>query len=306
MYRKLIKILSNYIKVTLSDNTITSLQRKLIDVNIFIKIEDLIAIISLTTIFIFIVTTVICILFNVNMLYSMLSFTIPVLVAFYLYYKNERRLESIEVDLPDYLRQLSALIKVGFGLESAFNELSTTINNSLNDEIKRALLETSFGRPFDEAFMDIAYKNNSDNLKHTFQIIVHNRESGGDLSEVLDAMADDLTDTLMLKKERKAGVMMSVMFLLISSIIATPFALGMIRLYSEFIGQIGRENPLATAIPTASMGYVVIQAILVCILLGIVMYSDGKKGIKYIIMVLPLSLLVYYCSQILFKGILGV
>jgi len=100
--------------------------------------------------------------------------------------------------------------------------------------------------------------------------------------------------------------MISVMFLLIASTIATPFALGMIRLYSEFIGEIGRTNPLENVIPTASIGYVIIQSILVSILMGIVMYSDSKKGMKFIIIIVPLALAVYYCSQLLFKGILGV
>ena len=258
-------------------------------------------------ILVLIILGIISFIFNISpTIVVILTISIPMIMITYVYYKNEKRLDKIELELPDYLRQLSALIKVGYGIESAFNELSKTINNALNDEIKRALLETSFGRPFDESLMDIAKRNNSENLKHTFQIIIHSRESGGNLSDVLESISNDLTDSIMLKKERKAGVMMSVMFLLISSTIATPFALGMIRLYSEFIGQIGRTNPLENVIPTASIGYVIIQSILVSILMGIVMYSDGKKGMKFIIIIVPLALVVYYCSQLLFKGILGV
>ena len=197
------------------------------------------------------------------------------------------------------------IIKEGLGLESAFKELSQTINNALNDEIKRALLETSFGRPFDESLMEIANKNNSDNLKHTFQLIIHSWNSGGNLSEILEAIADDLSDTIMLKKQRKAGVMMSVMFLIISSVIATPFAFGMIQLYTQFISISGRTNPLSEVIPISSTGYIIIQAILVSILLGIVMYSDAKKGIKYMIIIVPASLAVYYFSQQILTGIMG-
>ena len=154
--------------------------------------------------------------------------------------------------------------------------------------------------------MDIAYRNNSENLKHTFQIIIYSKESGGNISDILDSISNDLNDIIMLRKERKASVMMSVMFLLISSIIATPFALGMIRLYSEYIGLMGRMNPLEAVIPVASMGYVLIQSVLVSLLIGIVLYSNSKKGIKYILVIVPFSLIVYYCSQFLFTGILGV
>jgi flagellar protein FlaJ len=235
-----------------------------------------------------------------------ITLSVPLTFGGYVYYKNQKRIDNMYLDLPDYLRQLSALIKVGYGLESALNELSKTMNNSLNDEIKRALLETSFGRPFDEALMDIAEKNDSESMKHTFQIMIYSKESGGNLVDVLEDIADDLDDSIILKKERKANVMMSVMFLLISSTIATPFALGMIGLYSDFIGQLGRSNPLESVIPVASMGYVLIQSILVSLLIGIVLYSNAKKGIKYVVLLVPTSLFVYYVSQLLFKEILGV
>ncbi len=307
MFNKLLKIMGNYIKIVLSDKTITKIQQKVIGADLYIKTEDLISVTLIVTLIFFLIMTIISTILNLSFFVVLMStLSIPVIVSAYIYYKNQKRLDNIELDLPDYLRQLSALIKVGYGLESAFNELSTTINNSLNDEIKRALLETSFGRPFEESLMDIAQRNNSNNLKHTFQIIIYSKESGGNLSDVLESIANDLTDSIMLKRERKAGVMMSVMFLIISSTIATPFALGMIRLYSEFIAQIGKTNPLENVIPTASMGYVIIQSVLVAILIGIVMYSDSKKGIKYVIILVPLSILVYYCSQIIFKGILGV
>ncbi|WP_323736744.1 type II secretion system F family protein [Methanosphaera sp. ISO3-F5] len=306
MYNKIIKKINNHIKNRLSEETIYKIQRKLIDSGIFIKTEELITITILTMLITLIITTIICIIFTIHIITSIIiTLTIPLSLTFYIYYKNEKRLEEIEQELPDYLRQISSLIKVGLGLESAFKELSQTINNSLNDEIKRALLETSFGRPFDESLMEIANKNNSDNLKHTFQLIIHSWNSGGNLSEILEAIADDLSDTIMLKKQRKAGVMMSVMFLVISSVIATPFALGMIQLYTQFISISGRTNPLSEVIPISSTGYIIIQAILVSILLGIVMYSDAKKGIKYMIIIVPASLAVYYFSQQILTGIMG-
>ena len=80
----------------------------------------------------------------------------------------------------------------------------------------------------------------------------------------------------------------------------------MIKSCSEFLEQIGRNNPLTTVIPTASIGYMLIHSILVSILLGIIMYSDMKKGVKYLLLIIPSSLAVYYISQLIFKNILGI
>ena len=99
--------------------------------------------------------------------------------------------------------------------------------------------------------------------------------------------------------------MMSVMLIIISSTIATPFALGMIGLYSEFIEKIGKNNPLINTIPLASFGYITIQSILVSFLLGVVLYSNYKKGVKYLIILLPSSLIVYFVSRMIFTTIIG-
>ena len=49
-----------------------------------------------------------------------------------------------------------------------------------------------------------------------------------------------------------------------------------------------------------------IHSILVSILLGLIMYSDMKKGVKYLLLIIPSSLAVYYISQLIFKNILGI
>ncbi len=307
MFNKILNIIKTHIINILGSQTLSEIQLQLINAGILLKAEDFLSIISFVIIIIFLFSLVISLFLSINLLFSIVFvLVIPVVIFIYIYYKNEKRLEKIELDLPDYIRQISALIKVGYGIESAFNELSKTVHNSLNDEIKRALLETSFGKPFSESLMDMAKRNNSENLKHTFQIIIHSNETGGNVSDILDVISNDLNDTLMLKKERKASVMMSVMFLLISSCIATPFALGMIRLYSEYLGQIGRSNPLEYVIPLASMGYVLIQSVLVSLLIGIVLHSNIKKGFKFIVIIVPFSIIVYYLSQYIFKGVLGV
>lgn len=307
MYKLLLNKMNNYISDNLSDESLDKLQKYLVDANIYIKIENFLSLIIVTIIITLLIATIITLILNLPIILPFfITLSIPLLIILYIQYNKEKRLEKIEQELPDYLKQVSSLLKVGLGLESAFDEISKTTDNDLNKEIKRALIETSFGKSFDEALLDTAKRNNSENLENTFRIMIHSKESGGDLADILDSMAKDLSETISLKKERKTNVMMSVMFLLISSIIATPFSLGMIGLYSDFIGSVGRTNPLAEVIPTASIGYISIQAILVSILIGIVLYSNAKKGIKYMLIILPASLAVYVLSQIIFRGVLGV
>ena len=306
MFRKIIYLLSDFIKNNLDDNLLNQLQEKLIQIDFYVKIEDLLSFLILLTLSVFIISFLITKIFNLNVIIVMMSFIPSILFVNYIIYKTEQRKDKLEEDLPDYLRQISSLLKVGLGIETAFNELSQTTEGVLNNEIKRVLIEIRLGKPFNQALVDLTKRNESENLRYVVQIIIHSRESGGNLAEILELISDDLNDMITLKKNRKTNVMMSVMFLLISSIVATPFALSMIRLYSNFIELMGRTNSLIDVIPISSLGYIIIHSILVSILLGIVLYSNYKKGIKYIFIITPTALFVYYASQLVFIGILGV
>jgi flagellar protein FlaJ len=71
-------------------------------------------------------------------------------------------------------------------------------------------------------------------------MILEGKRVGGSLSDVIETVAEDLRAVLALKRERKANVMMSVMFLITAALIAAPFALGMIMIYSNFIESLGK------------------------------------------------------------------
>lgn len=307
MYKKIISIVSKFVKIIIPIEKLNYMQNILLQIDVYIKVEELISFLIIITSFLFIIFLFLSYVFDFSIYITIFVSVIPIILLVNLVlYKYEHKQDIIEEDLPDFLRQVASLLRVGLGLESALTELSKSSDRPLNNEIKRALLEIRFGKSFNDSLWDITSRNDSDNLKHIFQIIIYSKEAGGNLANILDTIAVDLSDIILLRKERKASVMMSVMFLLVSSIIATPFALGMIRLYSEFIEQMGKYNPLITVIPLVSVGYMVIHSILVSILLGIVLYSNIKKGIKYILIIMPVSLLIYYISQLIFKGILGI
>ena len=99
--------------------------------------------------------------------------------------------------------------------------------------------------------------------------------------------------------------MMSVMFLLISAIVAAPFALGMIISYSSFIASVGKPNPLFGASVTAASGYIIIHSIIAGILMGIILYGSAKKGVKYAILLAPGAFAIFYVIQTLGPKLLG-
>lgn len=84
--------------------------------------------------------------------------------------------------------------------------------------------------------------------------------------------------------------MMAVMFLVISAVIAAPFALGMIGIYSSFMESLGKSSELIETSKVAAGSYIIIHSALAGLIIGLIMYGNFKKGIKFSI---PLTIVSY-------------
>lgn len=207
-------------------------------------------------------------------------FVIPGLFT-YVVVVQERRAQEIEKAAPDFLRQLASMLQVGLSFENAMEDMAQYGDGPLYDEVRRTIIEIRMGRNFDEAWVAMSKRLKSDELERIFGIILDGRKSGSSISNVLSDLSDDLRDLLALKRERKSSVMMSVMFLLISAVIATPFAIGMVGVYSQFMQSYGMESEIILTAPVAGEIYLIIHSVLVAFIISIIMDGDLKKGIKY-------------------------
>ena len=107
-------------------------------------------------------------------------------------------------------------------------------------------------------------------------------------------VSNDLRDLLAIKRERKSSVMMAVMFLIISAVIATPFALGMVSVYGGFMESFGQVTDIVAIAPIAGQMYLVIHSFLIGFIISIIMYGEVKKGIKFSIPLVVASVVIFY------------
>ena len=196
-------------------------------------------------------------------------FVIPGLFT-YVVVQQERRAQEIEKTAPDFLRQLSSMLQVGLSFENAMEDMSQYSEGPLYDEMRRTIIEIRMGRNFDDAWRAMSKRLKSKELERVFGIILDGRKSGSSISKVLSDVSDDLRDLMALKRERKSAVMMSVMFLLISAVIATPFAIGMVSVYSSFMQGYGMESEIILAAPIAGELYLIIHSVLVAFIISII------------------------------------
>ncbi len=220
-------------------------------------------------------------------------FTIPCLFT-YVIVQQERRAQEIEKTAPDFLRQLSSMLQVGLSFENAMEDMSQYGEGPLYDEMRRTIIEIRMGRNFDDAWRAMSKRLKSKELERVFGIILDGRKSGSSISKVLNDVSDDLRDLMALKRERKSAVMMSVMFLLISAVVATPFSIGMVSVYSGFMQSNGMESEIILTAPIAGELYLIIHSVLVAFIISIIMYGDVKKGIKFSLPLLAASFVIFY------------
>lgn len=299
--------LSRTVDNVIPDRYLVTLQENLVRAGMYVKASELLSLVLLAGVILCLVVFMLFTLVGINpIIGGLLGLILPGAAIFiWIFFMMERRVDSIEQGTPDFLRQISSLLRSGVGIETALEDISKHGKGPLIDELKRAVIEIKIGSTFEDALLSMGERLKSKNLDRTFRMILEGRRVGGSLSDVIETVAEDLRAVLALKRERKANVMMSVMFLLIAAVIAAPFALGMIMSYSSFIGSLGKPNPLAEASLIASSGYIIIHSVIAGMLMGIVLYGSARKGVKYALLLAPAAFGLFYVIQTLGPKLLG-
>ncbi|HEX7468271.1 MAG TPA: type II secretion system F family protein [Methanobacterium sp.] len=280
----------------LPDRYLVIIQENLIRSGMYVKASDLMTLILLGGLLFGFLGLISFTIIGINPIIGLVvGLVTPVAIVFgWLFFLMERRVDAIEQTTPDFLRQIASLLRAGIGIETALEDISKQGGGPLNDELKRAVIEIKIGSTFDDALLSMGERLKSKTLDRTFRMILEGKRVGGSLSDVIETVAEDLRAVLALKRERKANVMMSVMFLIIAAVIAAPFALGMIMIYSGFIESLGKVNPLLGAATISASGYIIIHSIIAGLLIGIVLYGSARKGVKFSLILAPVAFGIFY------------
>jgi tight adherence protein B len=121
-----------------------------------------------------------------------------------LHRRRGKRLREFQMQLPGTLNLLSGSMRAGFsfaqGLESVANEATQPTRR----ELQRVFTESRLGRPIEDALEDSAQRMTSVDLMWAVMAIRIQREVGGNLAELLDTVADTMTQRERLRLEIKA------------------------------------------------------------------------------------------------------
>jgi tight adherence protein B len=121
-----------------------------------------------------------------------------------LHRRRKARLSHFQEQLPGTLSLLSGSMRAGFsfaqGLESVANEATQPTRR----ELQRVFTESRLGRPVEDALEESANRMTSVDLMWAVMAIRIQREVGGNLAELLDTVADTMTQRERLRLEIKS------------------------------------------------------------------------------------------------------
>jgi flagellar protein FlaJ len=128
-------------------------------------------------------------------------------------------------------------------------------------------------------------------------LLLEGVESGGPISDVMEEVSEDMKAIKMIQRERKSLTSQQVSFLGMASLIAGPFVMGVVgslpTIMSEMAAGLGPDMPLdeINSVVEALTFYVVAQAVAGAMMIGVILYGDMKKGLKF---VAPMGLFAYF------------
>jgi len=123
-----------------------------------------------------------------------------ILPMLWLQHRIDKRLERFEEQLPDVLNLLSGSLRAGWGLQQSIDVVVQQANPPVNEEFRRVQTEVRLGRSVSEALESVADRVNSPDFDWIVSAIVIQRETGGNLAELLDIVAATIRERAALKR----------------------------------------------------------------------------------------------------------
>jgi len=309
----LIKKMAAFAKRVFPEKFLQNLDRRLESTKIALAAEEYVGVTLIATIIVGVAIGFIGMLLKFPLPAPLLAIlvaiaTFPLLTIGVPYYLAQRKAAELEKVLPDALRQMASTLRAGVGIDAAMDDIVKSKYGILSDEFDRVVTEIRRGRTLDNALLALARRSNSSLYERAFRLIVEGIERGGVLANVLDSVSTDIKEVHAIQRERQAATMQQVLFLLAVAIFAVPFIVGLTVAVSGI--QIGRGPVTGAGLPaemgTIAMAYIVIQALICSLAVGVIRYGKMLKGLTFAVPFMIVSAIVFYVAQSMIGGIASV
>ena len=122
-------------------------------------------------------------------LYPLVGISLGLIPFLYLLMKKRKRTQNFEKQFPDALELIARSLRAGHAFSSGMKLVTENFGNPLGTEFSTMLEEINFGIPIADALKNLARRVDCYELKYFVVSVLLQRESGGNLAEIIDRLA---------------------------------------------------------------------------------------------------------------------
>jgi tight adherence protein B len=123
---------------------------------------------------------------------------------FFVSRKRMKRQQTINMQLPEALEFLSRIMRAGHSLSTGLQMMADELPKPLSDEFRRAYDQHSLGQSLEDALKSAATRVDSTDFAFFVTSVLIQRQTGGDLSEVLTNISNMIRARIHLQQHVKA------------------------------------------------------------------------------------------------------
>ncbi len=171
------------------------LQTTLEQANVSVAASTLLGNLSLAAVVLFAAAIALQLPIAIGFGVPLVVFVMPLL---YLNWKRKRRLNKLVQQLPDVFELLSQALRAGHSLASGMQVVANEIPEPAGTEFGRVFHEQNLGLKIEDALSNFANRMDVLDVRFFVTAVLIQRQTGGDLAEVLDKISDVIRDRIKL------------------------------------------------------------------------------------------------------------
>lgn len=230
---------------------------------------------------------------------GMLTILGPILVIKYRQYSRRHELER---QFPNFLRDVVEGTRAGMSLPQAIKNTKTNNYGELTPYVEEMAAKLEWGIPFEHVMEDFAKQTSSQVVQRSVSTIIQTYRAGGNVSNVLETIGNNLNEIRRLRKERESqiygelvtGYIVFFVFLLVLVVLvryllpSLTFAGGGTGLGAVDVGGLSAEEMTQKYRPIFQW-LIIIQAVFSGMVIGRLSEGELKAGGKHVAVLLGIG-----------------
>ena len=248
---------------------------------------------------------------------------IEFLIYVYLLLGIDAKAKFVEDVLPDALQLMASNLKAGLTTDKALLLSARPEFGPLKEEINLVGKEIAMGKDVDKALLIMSSHIKSEKLEKTIFLINSGIRSGGQLAALLEQTARNLRQQRLVDDKIRANVMMYVIFVFAAVGFGSPLLFGLstflVEVLTKNIGMVEIPQGAAASMPislstiSVSISFIIkfaitsliTTSIMGSLVIGLISKGKEKQGIKFIPMLIALTLFIFFAVRFMIKNLLS-